>query len=61
MTHCLYERAVEILARLCGIFTAPIGNKYQIRLTRPIKSMPQSIGGENVGTWASLEENARGP
>ena len=28
LTHCLYERAVEVLAR--------IGDKYQIRLTRPI-------------------------
>ena len=32
LTHCLYERAAEVLARLRGWY---LGDKYQIRLTRP--------------------------
>ena len=48
LTHCLYERAAEVLARLrrCAgaregsgqgsDFAARISDKYQIRLTRPI-------------------------
>ena len=41
LTHCLYERAVKVLARLRGCalawtFAARICYKYQIRLTRSI-------------------------
>ena len=39
LTHCLYERAAKVLARLRGCawtFAARIGDKYQIRLTRSI-------------------------
>ena len=40
LTHCLYERAVEVLVRLCGCsgspdFAARISDKFQIRLTQP--------------------------
>ena len=42
LTHCLYERAAKVLARLRGCagspepFAARIGDKYQIRLARSI-------------------------
>ena len=38
LTHCLYKRAAEVLARLRRLtwtFAARIGDKYQIRWTRP--------------------------
>ena len=38
LIHCLYERAAKVLAslRLAWTFAARIGDKYQIRLMRPI-------------------------
>ena len=42
LTHWLYERAGEVLARLRRLawtFAARIGNKYQIRLTRSMSSL----------------------
>ena len=44
LIHCLYERAAKVLARLRGCaslawtFAARLGDKHQIRLTRPICS-----------------------
>ena len=42
VTHCLYERAAKVLARLRRLawtFTARIGDKYQIRFARSIWAM----------------------
>ena len=54
LTHCLYERAAEVLARLRRLawtFAARTGDKYQIRLTRPMYGLYYTSVAVMLSLW----------
>ena len=62
LTHCLYERAAKVLARLRGLawtFAARIGDKYQIRLTRSICLIFIQPGACSARNWLVSEQQSQ--